>query len=723
MRYNATAYDTPWRRNYELGQFLVWLAAWCVSGYAAADMARAHGFPDGRTAVWGTVFLVCSVMAFLTRRRAKRLAILQRSIRGAAMDSVSHEELKNLLLAPEWIEQGVRRTAVLRPCDVRSVFLGYGFRWQTRHIQRAIEIIKNDTEDMGIDRAGDPSGGFCDPSGSQVSYGQTWIHGLEPRAMPIWQPLEHIKGHTLIGGTTGAGKTSLFNLLVCQAVYRGECVIIIDPKGDRDLQENARRACAVMGDAGRFANFDLAHPSESVRINPLANFDDPSELASRISVLIPGEDSAFKAFAWQVVQALSEGLVLAGETPTLTNLYGLVQGGSTSLVIRAIRGYAAKSDPGYAQHRTETIPVKAGRIVLNLSAAQIENDEKISIGKNKTLKKESDIESLMSNISIMEERESEGVQDVSGSGLPEEIVAAYWVAYFREFMRERHSNSAIWGLIGLFEHDKEHLQKMITNLIPTLSSLTSGQTAALLTPDGAAGDPRPILDLQRITHSGQVTYVGLNCLANPVVGQAVGSIMLADLANVAGSRYNARQQERDVPINLFVDECSEVANASFVQLLNKARGSGFRITAATQTISDFEQKLGSRAAMGQLLGNFNNVLCMRMKDADSMKYMQDLIVKTRVKTVMRTQGTSTASSHPMMASSSIGERLVEEEHSMVPYELLAMLPNFEFFALVSGGAILKCRFPMLSERRLTVDEGKGRDYEGLLGRFFRWMGF
>ena len=723
MKYSATAYDTPWRRNYELGQFLVWLAAWCVSGYAAADMAHAHGLADGRTAVWGAVLLVCTVMAAVTRRRAKGLALIQRSIRGAAMDSVSHEELRRMLLAPEWIEQGVRRTASLRPAEVRSVFLGYGFRWQTRHIQRAVEIIKNDTEDMGIDRAGDPSGGFYDPSGSQVSYGQTWIHGLEPRQAPIWQPLEHIKGHTLIGGTTGAGKTSLFNLLVCQAVYRGECVIIIDPKGDRDLQENARKACAVMGDAGRFANFDLAHPSESVRINPLANFDDPSELASRISVLIPGEDSAFKAFAWQVVQALSEGLVLAGETPTLTNLYGLVQGGSTSLVIRAIRGYAQKADPDYVLHRTETLAVKAGRLVLNLSAAQIENDEKIGIERGKALKKESDFQSLMSNIGAMDEPAEEGLPGVSGGGLSEELVAAYWVAYFRAFMRERHANSAIWGLIGLFEHDKEHLQKMITNLIPTLSSLTSGQTAALLTPDGAAGDSRPILDLQRITHSGQVTYVGLNCLANTVVGQAVGSIMLADLANVAGSRYNARDLQRDVPINLFVDECSEVANVSFLQLLNKARGSGFRITAATQTISDFEQKLGSRAAMGQLLGNFNNVLCMRMKDADSMKYMQDLVVKTRVKTVMRTQGTSTAASHPMMASSSIGERLVEEEQSMVPYELLAMLPNFEFFALVSGGAVLKCRFPMLSEKKFTIDEGRGRDYEGVLGRLFRWMGF
>ena len=39
---------------------------------------------------------------------------------------------------------------------------------------------------------------------------------------------------TLIVGTTGAGKTWAFDLLVTQAVWRGEAVTIIDPKGDKD---------------------------------------------------------------------------------------------------------------------------------------------------------------------------------------------------------------------------------------------------------------------------------------------------------------------------------------------------------------------------------------------------------------------------------------------------------------------------------------------------------
>ncbi|MCK7582151.1 MAG: type IV secretion system DNA-binding domain-containing protein [Chromatiales bacterium] len=49
-------------------------------------------------------------------------------------------------------------------------------------------------------------------------------------------PVEHSAGHLLIVGTTGAGKTRLLDLLVTQAVLRGEAVVILDPKGDRDLQ-------------------------------------------------------------------------------------------------------------------------------------------------------------------------------------------------------------------------------------------------------------------------------------------------------------------------------------------------------------------------------------------------------------------------------------------------------------------------------------------------------
>jgi len=44
-----------------------------------------------------------------------------------------------------------------------------------------------------------------------------------------------MEGQTLVLGTTGAGKTRLAEILVSQSIWRGETVIFIDPKFDKDL--------------------------------------------------------------------------------------------------------------------------------------------------------------------------------------------------------------------------------------------------------------------------------------------------------------------------------------------------------------------------------------------------------------------------------------------------------------------------------------------------------
>ena len=84
-------------------------------------------------------------------------------------------------------------------------------------------------------------------------------------------------------GTTGAGKTRLFDLLVTQAVLRGEAVVIIDPKGDQDLRHAAERACRSAGESGRFVHFHPAFPKDSARIDPLHSFNRATEVASRRS--------------------------------------------------------------------------------------------------------------------------------------------------------------------------------------------------------------------------------------------------------------------------------------------------------------------------------------------------------------------------------------------------------------------------------------------------------
>lgn len=82
------------------------------------------------------------------------------------------------------------------------------------------------------------------------------------------QPLKHTEGHSLIVGTTGSGKTRMFDILISQAILRGEAVIIIDPKGDKEMRDNARRACEAMGSRKDSSHF-IQHSRKSRCVSTL----------------------------------------------------------------------------------------------------------------------------------------------------------------------------------------------------------------------------------------------------------------------------------------------------------------------------------------------------------------------------------------------------------------------------------------------------------------------
>lgn len=687
MKCNPMGYEMSWRKNYERMASRCWLAglgALTVLAAAGIAVVGVHAY----LWLYAAAALYCAVFFVLRRRGAQQLAQLQSTLAGRAQSFIDFDGLQAILLHPTGLDG---RQANLQPAEVKTLWLGRGFVWQTKHAQRLMELIKRNADDFGEAADSDQNAGFSDPAGKAAQMGLRWIHGLEPHEISLFQPLSHLGGHTFIMGTTGAGKTRLFDLLISQAVLRGECVIIIDPKGDIELRENARRACRKLGQGSRFICFDLAHPNESVRLDPLQNFVQPSEIATRIKALMPGDD-AFSAFGWQVLSAITEGLLLVSKKPSLEALYQHVQGGVADLIIHSIQIYARENDPQYAEHFSRRIRVGrwglTGPEVMQGMENAVEDQDKDALEELLEPKREGD-------------RTSHLLVDV-------ELRARYWVAFYRAFIVDRKPNTSLTALINLFEHDKEHLSKMITSLIPVLSQLTSGDVSPLLSPDPNADDPRDIVDLKTIADAGQVSYIGLNCLANAVVGQAVGSIMLSDLTSVAASRYNYYDKAKCVPINVFVDECAEVANAPFVQLLNKSRGAGFQIFAATQTISDFESRLGSKAERQKVLGNFNNLIALRLKDPETRAFFSDSLPKTRMQSIMRSQSTASDDDDPLSVRSSLGERLTEEEICMVPPEILGMLPNMEFFAMVSGGTLLKGRIPILVDHAEEAGIAAGR---------------
>ena len=271
------------------------------------------------------------------------------------------------------------------------------------------------------------------------------------------------------------------------------------------------------------------------------------------------------------------------------------------------------------------------------------------------------------------------------------------VRYYRSSVQDETPSSDLEGLMSMFEHERDHLGKMIASLMPVLNMLTSGSLGRLLSPDQFdADDTRVITDTRRIINANQVAYIGLDSLTDEMVGSAIGSMFASDLAAVAGDRYNFGVD--DTVVNIFLDEGAEVMNDRVIQLLNKGRGAKIRLYIATQTFADFVAKTGSEAKARQILANMNNVIALRVLDAETQEYIVEGLPKTHIDHVMQTQGSSTHSEHPGMFAGNHGERLMAEEAELFPAALLGQLPNLEYVAKFAGGRVVKGRLPIMTDR-------------------------
>jgi len=435
-------------------------------------------------------------------------------------------------------------------------------------------------------------------------------------------------------------------------VQRGEAVVILDPKGDQELQASARRACVRCGEPQRFVSFHPAFPDRSHRIDPLYSFNRATEIASRIAAIMPsvsGNDP-FKSFSQMALSHVIGGLLAAGERPNLVTLRRYLEGGVEALVVRVLMRYFDEQTPGWE-----------GRAARYIGKAH------------------------------------------------DTMAKARGLVRFYQEIRTQHPSTVIDGLVSLFEHDKVHFSKMVASLLPVLNMLTAGALGPLLSPDSDdPEDPRPITAMARIVERAQVAYIGLDALSDGMVGAAIGSILIADLAAVAGDRYNYSVQHR--PVNVFVDEAAEIVNDPLIQLLNKGRGAGLRLTIATQTFADFAARTGSAAKARQVLGNLNTLIALRVLDSETQEYVTASLPKARLKTLTRTQGTSTQR-NPLQHSGNVGEQLKEEVSELFQPALLGMLPNLHYIARLAGGRIVKGRLPILREP-VGVDAAQARRRQG-----------
>lgn len=618
-------YEMPWRPAYEAVAAGAWTAATVLMALTAVFTA----LPSAPFWSMGGLALGFAVLRWWQTLALWRFKI---SLAGRASGSIE----------PSCLLQLMRR-------EPEAVWLGYGFEWTPVHAQRAMEMRKRVVGEFL------PPGWFLKLLGirieSQGAVGAQWIHGLEPRESSLYLPLPSLEGNTAVFGTTGSGKTRLFEPLIYQAVQRGSVVIVIDPKGDAEMRDLTRRACDRANRKDAFLYFHPAFPSHSVRIDPLKNWNRETEVASRIAALMPSSsaDDAFVQFAWRALHLVTAGLIYIDERPTLMKLRRFIEAGPDELMERVLVAFFGRHVPEW---RTLTAPL------------------------------------------VQRARDERSPRRPSSAATPE--LQAY-AQYYQTEIPAALRDPAVDGLLAMTLHNREHLSKTIASLQPLLVMLTSGDLGPLLSPDASdIGDERPIYDLASIIDGGKVFYAGLDSLSDATVGAAIGSMLLADLASVAGAIYNFGR--REARIEVFLDEAASCLNRPLVEVLNKGRGAGFIVTLASQTLPDYIAALGSEHRARMVLGNCNNLIALRTKDLVTQKFIVETFGDTHVQQVVRSQGTGNRSDDGgMHVTAHISESLSEQRTAIFPPELLGMLPNLQYIASVSGGKLIKGRLPRLEE--------------------------
>lgn len=550
-----------------------------------------------------------------------------------------------------------------------ALYLGTGFLWGQQHAETAKHINERNPEDMPalpdwfnekvFSATNKKIKGFklnplefailtayrrIMPEGSSAitndTMGVPWIHGVGLGIdKPIHLPLSFLPGHTLITGTTRAGKTRLYELISTQIINSPSALINFDPKKDKDWLRRVREECAKAG--RKFILFDPSDPQNSIRINPLANFNNPSEAATRIGQLVDA-DGSFAAFSWKTLYIIQMGLIAAGIKPTIRNCKFYVQKGVDKLLEEVLALW----------------------LIQKLGRAEFDRDMKQS------------------------------GDDANGGGKKQLIPRVE--LYIAKYSALHGDKDAIDGLVSMYTHSKEHFSKMIQALQPILEMLGSGELGKMLSPDlEDMNDTRPIYDMRQVLDEKCVFYVATNSLPDKTISRAIGSIMLADLASTLGAIYNFSNQ---TDAHLMIDEAAEVMNAQLIQILNKGGGAGIKCWLAMQTIADLEAALGSKPAATQVLGNLNNVITLRVRDSDTAKYISEMFGKVSTRSMEKGFSSGSESSSAFTEfRSNVSKNLRATEGYLVDPGLLLRLPPLQYFAFLGGRHYWKGTLPLIGK--------------------------
>ena len=588
------------------------------------------------------------------------------------------------------------------PVSNERLFIGKGFRWTQKHTQRLMDTYlpkyAEYVEPTSIYRSArrlEERLEFAPFPLKLLSKVTAWnvalnparplppvgglprLHGIEPHEGDVSLPLGERVGHSLVLGTTRVGKTRLGELFITQDIRRTrrhqtqhlerEVVIVFDPKGDADLLKRMYIECKRAGRLDEFYVFHLGWRDYSARYNAVGRFARISEVATRIASQLSGEgnSAAFREFAWRFVNIIARALVALGRRPDYEQILKHVIN-IDALFEEYAKSYFAEHDPKAWQ----TIVEIEGKIDRkNLSFAMKDRPLRV-------------------------------------------------VALDMYLTQKRISDPVMDGLRSAVRYDKTYFDKIVASLLPLLEKLTTGRIAELLSPDYMdLEDPRPIFDWMQVIRKRAVVYVGLDALSDTEVAAAVGNSMFSDLVSVAGHIYKfgiddglPGASSGKVAINVHADEFNELMGDEFIPMINKGGGAGMQVTAYTQTMSDIEAKIGSRAKAGQVIGNFNNLFMLRVRETATAELLTNQLPKVQVFSSTTASSANDAINGNAAFTSNTHDQIQSVSVPMIEPAHVVSLPKGQCFALIEGGNLWKIRMPLPAS---DPDEVMPKDLQAL----------
>lgn len=569
------------------------------------------------------------------------------------------------------------------PVSRYRLFLGKGFSWEQKHLQRLLETRRPEVQAFlqpsmayRLARKTERWTEYRLPWLSRVlrtdvqfnpvrplppAGGNPAIHGVEPDETDVSMDLGERVGHMLVLGTTRVGKTRLAELLIIQDIRRGNTVVVIDPKGDADLLRRVWAEAHRTGRQDELYVFHLGWPEISARYNGIGRFGRTSEVPGRLANQLSGEgnSAAFREFAWRVVNIIAQALVALGERPD----YNLVR-----RYVMNITGLHERYVEWYLREKAPHLLAVIEQQVALLS----------QVNQNRSL--QDYVLRRAAITQVLESPEGQALED-----------------------------TVLESLSNAVRYDQKYFDKIVASLLPLLEKLTSGKMAKLLSPDYRdMNDSRPLLDWQQVIRRKGIVYIGLDAMSDADVASAVGNSMFADLVSVAGHIYKFGHdgdqpesviKEKKPSISLHCDEFNELMGPEFIPMVNKGGGAGIEVTAYTQTWSDIEARIGNAAKAAQVTGNFNTLIMLRVREKMTAELLTSQLPEVDVYTKTLVSGFTDISNPEQGAhfTSNTQDRVSSVRMSLISTAELISLPKGQAFALLEGGLLWKIRMPLPSD--------------------------